>query len=81
MPSVSKAQNAAMHSAAEGRSTIGIPQSVGREFSDAQAPGSVKDLPERVHKVNKLRKRGLISDRAAKRAGLDREQDGDGAAR
>lgn len=47
MPSVSKAQNAAMHAAAEGKSTLGIPQSVGREFTDAQAPGSVKKLPER----------------------------------
>lgn len=48
MPSVSKAQNAAMHAAAEGKSTLGIPQSVGREFSEAQAPGSVKKLPARV---------------------------------
>lgn len=49
MPSVSKAQNAAMWSARSGHSTLGIPASVGREFTDAQAPGSVKKLP--VHKA------------------------------
>ncbi len=48
MPVVSKAQNAAMHAAAEGKSTLGIPQSVGQEFVSAQAPGSVKRLPQRV---------------------------------
>lgn len=52
MPSVSKAQNAAMHAAAEGKSNIGIPQSVGEEFTKDQAPGSVKDLPERVGKAS-----------------------------
>lgn len=49
MPSVSQAQNAAMHAAAEGKSTLGIPQSVGKEF--VAATGSVKDLPERIGKV------------------------------
>lgn len=75
MPSVSKAQNAAMHAAAAGKSTIGIPQSVGKEFSDAQAPGSVKKLPERVSADNRkvgdmaksrasqMLKRGLISEK------------------
>jgi hypothetical protein len=48
MPSVSKAQNAAMWAAREGKSNIGIPQSVGREFTTAQAPSSVKKLPEHV---------------------------------
>jgi hypothetical protein len=47
MPSVSKAQNAAMHAAAEGKSTLGIPQSVGKEFTSDQKPGSIKKLPER----------------------------------
>lgn len=56
MPSVSKAQNAAMHAAAEGKSTIGIPQSVGKEFTDAQTPGSVKKLPEHVSDKPKKRK-------------------------
>lgn len=48
MPSVSKAQNSAMWAAREGKSTLGIPQSVGRDFTNAQAPGLVKKLPERV---------------------------------
>jgi hypothetical protein len=48
MPSVSKAQNAAMWAAREGKSSLGIPASVGRDFNDAQTPGSVKKLPQRV---------------------------------
>lgn len=48
MPVVSKAQNAAMHAAAEGKSTLGIPKSVGQEFTADQAPGSVKRLPQHV---------------------------------
>lgn len=48
MPSVSKAQNAAMWAAREGKSTLGIPASVGKDFTDDQAPGSVKKLPMRV---------------------------------
>lgn len=48
MPSVSKAQSAAMWAAREGKSTLGIPQSVGKDFTEAQAPGSVKKLPMRV---------------------------------
>jgi hypothetical protein len=48
MPAISKAQNAAMHAAAAGKSTLGIPASIGREFIKAQAPGSVRKLPDRV---------------------------------
>ena len=48
MPVVSKAQNAAMHAAAAGKSTLGIPQKVGAEFVADQKPGSVKRLPMRV---------------------------------
>lgn len=66
MPSVSKAQNAAMQAAASGKSTLGIPKAVGEEFTEAQAPGSVKKLPKRV---NKLRERGLISDKQAEKFG------------
>lgn len=56
MPIVSQAQNAAMHAAAKGKSTLGIPASVGRDFTDAQAPGSVKKLPMRVKKAEPPRK-------------------------
>ncbi len=48
MPSVSKAQNAAMRSAAEGRSTLGIPKSVGQDFVTAQHGHPIKGLPEHV---------------------------------
>lgn len=48
MPAVSKAQNAAMHAAAEGHSTLGIPKKVGKEYSDATK--KVKGLPEYVHR-------------------------------
>ena len=35
MPSVSAKQHRAMEAAAHGKSTIGIPKKVGKEFSDA----------------------------------------------
>lgn len=50
MPVESKAQNAAMHAAAQGKSTLGIPASVGREFTAGQSRGEVKRLPVRVAK-------------------------------
>ena len=55
MPSVSRVQQKAMHAAAEGRGNIGIPVKVAKEFNQAD-----------VHKT-KLRKRGLISDKVARR--------------
>jgi hypothetical protein len=73
MPVVSRRQNAAMHAAAEGESTLGIPPSVGAEMVAGQQPGDVKALPERVPKrrnpgkTAKLMKRGIISDRAARK--------------
>lgn len=48
MPVVSQKQNAAMHAAAEGRSTLGIPRSVGRDFVAASHGMNVKALPKRV---------------------------------
>jgi len=60
MPVVSQAQNAAMHAAEEGRSTIGIPQKVGAEFVKASHGMKVKKLPKHVRKAHR---RGLISDR------------------
>ena len=74
MPVLSQAQNAAMHSAAEGRSTLGIPASVGKEFTSDQAPGSVKKLPKRV---GAMHKRGRISNKAkAKLEGKYGSKDG-----
>lgn len=52
MPMVSKAQNAAMHAAAEGQSTLGIPKSVGQKFVKASHGEKVSELPQRVqHKA------------------------------
>jgi hypothetical protein len=45
MPAVSKKQLRAMQAAAHGHSTLGIPESVGKEFADATT--STKNLPER----------------------------------
>lgn len=45
MPSVSQAQNRAMHAAEEGHSTLGIPQKVGAEFVAADHGRSIKKLP------------------------------------
>lgn len=50
MPMKSKAQNRAMHAAAEGKSTLGIPKKVGKKFSKAQHGKSVKNLPEKKSK-------------------------------
>lgn len=50
MPSVSQAQNRAMHAAEEGHSTLGIPQKVGAEFVAADHGRSIKKLPKKVGK-------------------------------
>jgi hypothetical protein len=44
-PPVSQAQRGAMHAAAQGNSTLGIPQSVGKEFANADPGGK---LPNKV---------------------------------
>jgi hypothetical protein len=45
MPAVSKAQWRAMKAAAAGKSTLGIPKSVGQDFSSAGYPSG---KPERI---------------------------------
>lgn len=49
MPVVSQQQNKAMHAAAEGRSTLGIPQAIGKDFVTASHGMHVSALPTRVH--------------------------------
>ena len=51
MPFKSEAQKRAMYAAEEGRSTLGIPKSVGEKFV-AAGPASSK-LPEKVKKAKK----------------------------
>ena len=46
MPMELKAQNAAMHAAAEGKSNIGIPASVGKDFVGASHGQDVAALPK-----------------------------------
>ncbi len=41
MPAVSEAQRKAMYAAAEGKSTLGIPKSVGKEFVAATPAGKL----------------------------------------
>jgi len=48
MPMKSKAQNAAMHAAKEGHSTLGIPASVGAKFVAASHGQKVSKLPQRT---------------------------------
>ena len=48
MPIVSEAQRKAMYAAAAGKSTLGIPKSVGKDFV-AAGPAS-SNLPEKVAK-------------------------------
>lgn len=50
MPPVSQKQRKAMYSAAAGKSKIGIPKSVGKEFTDSDKPGK---LPEKASKAAK----------------------------
>ena len=47
MPPVSEKQRKAMHAAAKGKSTLGIPKKVGKEFSKADKGGK---LPKRAKK-------------------------------
>jgi hypothetical protein len=66
MPSVSQSQSRLMAAAAHTPGGYGgVPQSVGKEFNDADTGKKRSALPTRVHK---LKKRGLISDRAHNRA-------------
>jgi hypothetical protein len=51
MPVVSEAQRRAMYAAKDGKSTLGIPASVGREFIAATPAGA--KLPERKKKTDK----------------------------
>lgn len=46
MPVVSKAQNAAMHAAEQGESTIGIPPEVGKKFVAESHGQKVGKLPK-----------------------------------
>jgi hypothetical protein len=59
MPPVSQAQRAAMHAAAAGRSTLGIPKKVGQEFV-ASDPGG--KLPKKKKPKVQIGNRTYRSD-------------------
>jgi len=54
MPIVSQAQRGAMYAAKEGKSTLGIPQSVGAEFVAADTGGKLpaKAKPKKTKNYN-----------------------------
>jgi len=58
---VSKAQNRAMHSAAEGKSNLGIPQSVGEDFIEADAGTKVSNLPQKKSKPIAPHKKAAVA--------------------
>ena len=59
MPIVSQAQRGAMYSAAAGKSTLGIPKSVGQEFVASDKPGK---LPKRKKPKVRIGNRTYRSD-------------------
>jgi len=50
-----------MHSAAEGKSTLGIPQEVGEEFTQADAGTKVSNLPQKKPKPIAPHKRAAVA--------------------
>jgi hypothetical protein len=65
LPVVSQAQNRAMHAAAEGRSTLGIPKRVGQEFVNASHGEKVAKLPVRAQAPKRDRKAEHMAKRKA----------------
>ena len=59
MPVVSEAQRRAMHAAAAGKSTLGIPKKVGKEFASADKGGK---LPPKVQ--NQKSGRAKVRDKS-----------------
>jgi hypothetical protein len=54
MPDLSDKQRRAMFSAKEGKSTLGIPQSVGADYIAADKAAGFPKLPEKAPKQKKL---------------------------
>jgi len=53
MPAKSKAQARAMYAAAKGKSTLGIPKAVGKEYTAPMGKGDVAKLPARAKSKRK----------------------------
>ena len=72
MPPVSEAQRRAMHAAAAGRSTLGIPQKVGKEFAQADPGGKLPKRKPGVKMADAFR-RGRVSKAAMQKRGYEME--------
>lgn len=59
-PPVSEAQRGAMHAAAAGKSTIGIPKKVGEEFSEADKGGKLPEHKKSEESSDSLSKAGVF---------------------
>ena len=55
-PMQSEAQRRAMHAAASGKSTLGIPKKVGKEFADANQGGK---LPKKAKQYDLPKSKGM----------------------
>lgn len=73
MPSVSQAQRAAMFAAAAGKSTLGIPQKIGKEFADADEGGKLPARKKPSAGMAKAFAKGKISSKVMKKRGYDME--------
>ena len=69
MPPVSEAQRRAMFAAASGNSTLGIPQSVGKEFSQADQGGKLPARKKSSAKMANAFKRGRVSQKVMEKRG------------
>lgn len=56
MPAVSGKQYRAMQAAAHGKSTLGIPQSVGRDFAEATPPEKRSEFSKHAKTLAKKRR-------------------------
>ncbi len=69
MPAVSEVQRRAMFAAASGKSTLGIPQKVGKEFAAADQGGKLPARKKPGARMQRAYASGRISDKAMKKAG------------
>ena len=73
MPITSRAQQGAMYSAEEGKSTLGIPKSVGAEFVAAGPKGgSFAKLPKKVKPKTGARTSKALGEGRVSQAAMDR---------
>lgn len=73
MPLQSQAQRGAMYAAAEGKSTLGIPASVGAKFVAHDQGGKLPARKKAGPKMKKAFSEGRISGRVMERHGYEAE--------